>query len=307
MIEKLKVALIYGGISSEREISIKSGKSVERVFKKLGVNYRVFDPIERERFISGLVHFKPDVAFLALHGKGGEDGTIQGVLEFLNIPYTGSGVKASAIAMDKALTKKILKSEGIKVPEGTVVCSLEELSLFPLPAVVKPSKEGSSVGVFIVKSEEELINAVKNALKLDNTIIVEEYIKGRELTVGYLNGEPLEIVEIVVEDGFYDYKNKYFSGKTEYICPAHIESNLYREIQDIARRSCEIVGIRGAARVDIILSEDNVPYVLEINTIPGLTDKSLLPKSAKASGINFEELIEKMVIEAVYEKEETKK
>jgi len=307
LIEKLKVALIYGGISSEREISIKSGKSVERVFKKLGVNYRVFDPIERERFIGELVNFKPDVAFIALHGKGGEDGTIQGVLEFLNIPYTGSGIKASAIAMDKAITKKILKSEGIKVPEGTVVYSLEELSSFPLPAVVKPSKEGSSVGVFIVESEKELINAVKNALKLDDTIIVEKYIKGKELTVGYLNGEPLEIVEIVVEDGFYDYKNKYFSEKTKYICPANIESNLYREIQDVARRSCEIVGIRGAARVDIMLSEDNVPYVLEINTIPGLTDKSLLPKSAKASGISFEELIEKMVIEAVYEKEETKK
>ncbi len=305
MIKDLKVALVYGGISSEREISIKSGKAVEKALIRLGVDFKSFDPIDRKRFIDELLKYKPDVAFLALHGKGGEDGIIQGVLEFLNIPYTGSDIKASAIAMDKALTKRILMSEGINVPYGITVSS-EDFDFSIFPAVVKPSKEGSSVGVFIVRDEYELKSAVKEALKLDSTVIVEQYIDGRELTVGILNGEPLEIVEVIVKDGFYDYKNKYFSENTKYICPANLNREIYRKIQSIAKRICKIIGVKGTARVDIILSEDT-PYVLEINTIPGLTEKSLLPKSAKAAGIEFDELIERMILGVLYEKEKTRK
>ena len=311
MLKNLKIALLYGGISSEREISIKSGKAVEESFKRLGLNYRVFDPVEGKLFLEKLVDYSPDIAFIALHGKGGEDGTIQGVLDFLNIPYTGSTQKTSAITIDKDLTKKILSIENLPVPKGKVLFreNFEEdmIEDIKLPVVVKPATEGSSIGVFIVNSASELKDAVKNAFKLDSKVIVEEFIKGRELTVGILNGQPLEIVEIIVEEGFYDYKNKYFSDKTKYICPAYLEKDLYREIQNIAKKSCEILNVEGAARVDFILSDDGIPHILEINTIPGLTDHSLLPKSAAAAGLSFDDLIENILLGALYGKKEKDK
>lgn len=289
-----KVALIYGGKSSEREISIKSGKQVEKALKELGYQIQVFDPIEPEKFIKEIKEFEPDKAFIVLHGKGGEDGTIQGVLDFLNIPYTGSGVKASAVAMDKALTKDILKSHGIPVPEGIVLFDKEQLNTnhIKLPVVVKANSEGSSIGVYIVKTEDELIEAVDKAFQLDDKVIVEQFIEGRELTVGILNGKPLEIVEIVVKEGFYDFKNKYISDQIEYICPAKIKEEIYKKIQKIAVYSYNIIGCKGAVRVDFILDKNLTPYVLEINTIPGMTDHSLLPKAAKVSGISFNQLVE---------------
>ncbi len=289
-----KVALIYGGNSSEREISIKSGKQVEKALKELGYQIQVFDPIEPEKFIKEIKEFEPDKAFIVLHGKGGEDGTIQGVLDFLNIPYTGSGVKASAVAMDKALTKDILKSHNIPVPEGIVLFNKDQLNTqqIKLPAVVKANSEGSSIGVYIVKTKEELIEAVEKAFQLDNKVIIEQFIEGRELTVGVLNGKPLEIVEIIVKEGFYDFENKYISDQIEYVCPAKIDQKVYKTMQELALYGYNIIGCKGAVRVDFMLDKEMRPYVLEINTIPGMTDHSLLPKAAKASGINFHQLVE---------------
>lgn len=307
MIKNKKVALLYGGYSSEREISIKSGKAVEKSLKKLSLNFKVFDPVDRENFIKDLTDYNPDIVFIALHGKGGEDGTIQGVLEFLGYRYTGSGIKASSIAMDKAITKDILKNYSIPMANWVVLSSYEvsmlEENLKKLsnkyPKVVKPSEEGSSIGVYIVNSKDELIEAVKNSFKYGKKVLVEDFIKGREITVGILNGEPLEIIEIKVKSGFYDFKNKYFSDETEYICPANIETNLYKKIQNIALDIYKIIGCKGAVRVDFILGEDNIPYFLEINTIPGMTDHSLLPKSAKAKGIDFDNLILKLLEEGL--------
>ncbi len=304
-----KIALLYGGISSEREISIKSGKAVEKAFKELGLNYKVFDPINRDSFISDLVMFNPDIAFIALHGKGGEDGTIQGLLEFLGIPYTGSGIKASAIAMDKSLTKTILKANGIPVPNGFVlenINDIKDIGNLNFPIVVKANSEGSSVGVFIVENPYEMEKRVKDCFKLDKKVIIEEFVKGRELTVSILNGKPLEIVEIQVEDGFYDYENKYITGKTRYICPAEIDKHIYKELQNLSLKAYNLIECKGAARVDIILDNDSNPYILEINTIPGLTEHSLLPKAAKAADISFNNLILEMVWGVLNEKKSQK-
>ncbi len=300
MSSNLKVALLYGGNSSEREISIKSGKSVENALKKLGYVYKSFDPVEKESFIKELTSFNPDVVFIALHGKGGEDGTIQGVLDFLGYKYTGSPLKASAIAIDKAITKDIVKNYGITVPDSTTVFSKEEaLSLsVDFPKVVKVATEGSSIGVFIVSNLEEYKKAVEEAFKIGDKVLIEEFIEGRELTVGILNGKPLDIIEIKVEKGFYDYKNKYFTDKTQYICPAEIDKKLYKKIQEDALTVYKVLGCKGAARVDFLLKESS-PYFLEINTIPGLTDHSLLPKAAAYRGITFEKLIEEMIKDAV--------
>lgn len=304
MIKNKKVALLYGGYSSEREISIKSGKAVENSLKKLSLNYKVFDPINREKFIKELTEFNPDVVFIALHGKGGEDGTIQGVLEFLGYKYTGSGIKASSIAMDKAITKDILKNYDIPMANWMVLNDNDGINILNeklkklnnrFPKVVKPSEEGSSIGVNIVNSKDDLIEAVKNSFKYGKKVLVEDFIKGREITVGILNGEPLEIVEIKVISGFYDFKNKYLSDETEYICPAEIEDSLYKGIQKIAVDIYSIIGCKGAVRVDFILGEDKIPYFLEINTIPGMTDHSLLPKAAKVKGIDFDNLILKIL------------
>ncbi len=296
-----KIALLYGGYSSEREISIKSGKAVENALKELNLNYKVFDPIERKNFINELVKYNPDVVFIALHGKGGEDGTIQGVLDFLGYKYTGSPQKASAIAMDKILSKKLVKFHNIPTPNWYVIKNTEELKSIDLtfPKVVKAPREGSSIGVYIVNNDEELIEAVNNCFKYDDEILIEDFIKGREITIGILNGEPLDIIEIKVEKGFYDYKNKYFSDKTSYICPAEIEPELYKKLQKTAVDIYNIIGCKGVARVDFILDENGIAYFLEINTIPGLTDHSLVPKMAKYKGISFNELILKILQGAI--------
>jgi len=302
LLNKLKIALLYGGSSSEREISIKSGKAVENALKKLGFQYSVFDPAEGKDFIKKITDYNPDLAFIALHGKIGEDGTIQGVLEFLGIKYTGSDLKTSAICMDKSLTKDILKAEGITVPEGYTIQNLDQINDLRLgyPVVVKPNSEGSSIGVKIVENEDQLGKAVGEILKIDSKVIIERFIKGREITVGILNGEPLDIIEIKVKEGFYDYYNKYISQETEYICPAEIESSLYRKIQNTALKIYNILGCKGVARVDFILDKDK-PYFLEVNTIPGLTDHSLIPKAAAVKGINFESLILKIIEGALNE------
>lgn len=300
-----RIALVYGGTSKEREISIKSGKAVEKAIKSLGYDYAVFDPIDGKKFIDDIYNYKPDLAFLVLHGKGGEDGIIQAVLEFLNIPYTGSNHTTSAIAIDKSLTKIILKNAGITVPEGEIFYTKEDALKFQpkFPVVVKAATEGSSIGVYIVNNKDEYEKAINEVFNIDEKIIVEQYIKGRELTVSIVDGHAYDIVEIKVAEGFYDFNNKYAGEKTVYECPAKIEPELYKNIQEIGLKVYNILNCKGAARVDIILSEDNVPYVLEINTIPGMTERSLLPKAVSASNIDFNQLVSMIINNSLKGKE----
>lgn len=294
--KNIKIALLYGGFSKEREISIKTGKAVENALKRLDYSFKVFDPINRENFIKEIVSYKPDLAFIALHGKGGEDGQIQALLEFLNIKYTGCDFKTSAICMDKKLTKKILSTYNIPVPKDY---NLENLKL---PAVFKPKEEGSSIGVYIVKDKNQLKEVLNKIENLDDYLI-EEYIEGRELTVSILNGKVLPIIEIKTQSGFYDFENKYISNETQYLCPAPLTKNLEEKINDISLKCYNYLNCKGAIRVDIILSKDNNPFVLEINTIPGMTDHSLLPKAAAYVGISFDNLVEKIIEGALNEKE----
>jgi len=286
--------LVYGGQSSEREISIKSGKAVKGALERLGIPFKEFDPVEPEKFIREILSYQPDVVFNALHGRIGEDGTIQGFFELAGFRYTGSPVKASAVAMDKALTKEIVKGLGVPTPRWTTVSvdQMPEWELFP--AVVKPNSEGSSIGVFIVNSPAELEKALSEAFQYDKTVLVEEFIDGREITVGLINGQPLEPIEIVVGEGFYDYHNKYFSDKTRYIVSPQMEKSLKEKLFSYSSAVYDRLGCRGAARVDFMVKGD-IPYFLEINTIPGLTDHSLLPKAAEHSGISFDQLIQKII------------
>jgi len=291
----LKVALLYGGNSSERQISIKTGKAVENALKNLGYDYKVFDPIEKQKFINDILQYNPDLAFIALHGKGGEDGQIQAILDFFGIKYTGSGPKTSAICMDKNLTKNILRNYSIPVPKDY---ALENIKF---PVVLKPSEEGSSIGVHIIFNKSELKKALQDLKNYEN-ILIEEYIKGRELTVSILNDKVLPIIEIKVKNGFYDYENKYFSNETKYICPAKLPFVIEEKVKTYAKKAYNILKCKGAVRVDFILSEDNTPYLLEINTVPGMTEHSLLPKSAKVIGYTFEQLVNEIIIEALNEK-----
>lgn len=286
--EVKKVALLYGGVSKERDVSIKSGKAVEKALKSLGYDVKSFDPADKEKFINQLLTFQPNIAFIALHGKGGEDGQIQSVLDFYGIKYTGCDATTSAICFNKRFTKDILKANNIPVPQDVSPDELE------FPVVVKPVNEGSSIGVFIVKDKNELQEAL-NMLKDYEDILVERFIPGRELTVGILNGEVLPIVEIKVKNGFYDYENKYISNETEYLCPAPLNFVITETIKKLAKKTYEVLKCKGAVRIDFILSEDNQPYVLEVNTIPGMTDHSLLPKAANAAGYSFEELVQKII------------
>jgi len=292
-----KIALLYGGYSREREISIKSGKAVEKALNQLGYDYKVFDIIERDKFIKEILEYKPDLAFIVLHGKGGEDGTIQAILEFLGIPYTGSDMKTSVIAMDKVLTKMYLKNFGIPTPDWIFFTEEKEaLSYRPdFPVVVKAPTEGSSIGVYIVNNQQEYENAVKEVFDLDDKVLIEKFIKGRELTVSILDDEVFDIVEVVVSEGFYDFNNKYITGKTQYICPAQLDEDVYKSIQGLGYKVYKLLNCKGPARVDIILENNNNPYVLEVNTIPGMTEFSLLPKAALARGITFNQLVEKVI------------
>ena len=291
MLSDLKIALVYGGRSSEREISIKSGEAVKRSLERLKLNFKVFDPADPKKFIKDLIDYNPDVIFNLLHGKFGEDGSIQGLFEILGYRYTGSPVKASAIAMDKSLTKELAGVSGVKTPKWITVKRPEEAEKWDLfPAVVKPNQEGSSIGVEIVYEKDKLPESVKKALKIDNEAVIEQFISGREITVGIINGRTLEPIEIVVEDGFYDFENKYISEKTQYIVsPDLTEKERERLMQD-SLKIYKKIGCKGAARVDFIL-KDGIPYFLEINTIPGMTDHSLLPKAASASGMDFDTLV----------------
>ena len=292
----MKVALIFGGPSPEAEISRKSAESVESALKKLG--YEVF-PVELGKDLPlKLMEINPDRAFLVLHGSPGEDGTVQGLLEVMGIPYTGSGVAASAVTIDKDLTKRVLKSHGIPVPAGITLYGEDEVTPEELefPCVVKPARTGSSVGVNLVKSPDRFREALKEAFKYDSKVLIEELLEGKELTVGVVNGRALTPVEIVPGREFYDYAAKYEDSSTRYLVPASVNSHLEKRLKSLAEQVYKVLECRGAVRVDFKLNRFGSPFVLEVNTIPGLTERSLLPKAAAYEGLSFEELIEEMIL-----------
>lgn len=301
-----KVVLLAGGMSSEREVSLMSGKGVYDALVSASVDVTRFDP--KEQSISELEKGGFDRAFIALHGRYGEDGTIQGVLEYLKIPYTGPGVKASAVAMDKSLTKQIWREKQIPSPRGMLVSADSDLNFvmreLGRDLVVKPAREGSSIGLTKLKDAtvEELHEAIVRAGALDNHVLVEERIFGRELTVAILgagqDSKVLPIIEIIAPNGDYDYQNKYFTNDVRYECPAKLSEDLREEISRTCLSAYRALGARGWSRIDLILAEDGTFSLLEMNTSPGMTAHSLVPLAAKNAGMSYQELVLKMASEA---------
>jgi len=293
------VAVVMGGSSAERDISIRSGSEVMRALHSLGYDARSLD--YDERFLDALGQIKPDVVFIALHGPGGEDGHVQALLEYLSIPYTGSALEAAALSMDKHLTKKLLAAEGLPTP----VWDLYDLTggtlpLLPgsldLPLVIKPRFEGSSAGIRIVRTHEEWTAAMLDASKSYAQILAEEYLAGREFTCAVLGEEALPIVEIIANrDGFYSYDAKYEPGGSTHVVPAPIDDDLAARLQMLGLSAHRLLGLRDYSRTDFIVTADNRPYILEINSLPGLTPASLVPDACAAVGISFEALVERLI------------
>ncbi len=295
-----KVAVLFGGKSAEREISLKSGAAVLAALLRQGVDAHAFDPAERP--LHDLESF--DRAFNALHGRYGEDGTIQGALELMNIPYTGSGVMASSVGMDKWRTKLLWKVLNIKTPDFEVVNAQSDFAAIEhklgLPLFVKPANEGSSIGITKVKKTGDLRPAWILACRADPLVIAEQFIGGGEYTVGILGETPLPIVRIVPKNEFYDYEAKYLRNDTEYLCPCGLSAEKEAQIQAEALQAFRAVGCKGWGRVDFLMDGDSTNdmgdhYFLEVNTSPGMTDHSLVPMAAKAAGISFDELVLKIL------------
>lgn len=292
-----KVGVLFGGRSAEREVSIMSGTGVLNALKSRGVDAHGFDPAERS--LAELAAEKFDRVFIALHGRYGEDGSLQGALEQLGIPYTGSGVMASSVAMDKIFTKKIWLYHALTTPKYAVLNASTDLSKVAdqlgLPLIVKPPHEGSTIGITKVTSADALPAAYQLAAKFDEEVLAEEFIQGRELTVAVLGrgagAYALPLIEIVAPDGNYDYQNKYFTDDTKYLCPAPIDEALTQEIKIMCEEAYRAVNCEGWARIDVLLrASDNKPFLIEINTSPGMTGHSLVPMAAKAAGMSYEDV-----------------
>ncbi len=303
-LRKKRIGVLMGGFSAEREISLRTGKAV---LKALRTKHYTVDGIEANKSLAqSLLKKKIDLAFIALHGKGGEDGTVQGMLEMMKIPYTGSGVLASALAMNKKMTKTILHYQGLPTADFQIIHAeeIERTDFYrsiriPLPLVVKPIAEGSTIGTSIVTGKRTLRKACREAARFDQQILIERFIEGTEITTGIVNGEALPVIEIIPRDGFYSYRSKYTPGSTDYIIPARIGKRTASKIQHLSVKAYHALGCEGVARVDLMLShKNNQPYILEINTIPGMTETSLLPMAAEFAGISFEDLVEQMVLTA---------
>jgi D-alanine-D-alanine ligase len=293
-----KVAVLMGGRSSEREVSMMSGSGVLQALKSRGVDAHAFDPAAQP--LQALKDGRFDRAFIALHGRYGEDGTIQGALELLDVPYTGSGVMASAIAMDKVRTKQIWIAQGLPTPRYLTITGPAHLdtvvSYLGLPLIVKPPHEGSTIGITKVTAEDQLLPAYTAAARLDRDVMAEQFIEGRELTVAMLGSREeamaLPVVEIRAPEGNYDYRNKYFTDDTEYLCPAPLPETMTQEIHRIAVAAYQALACEGWGRVDFMLcARDDKPYLLEVNTAPGMTGHSLVPIAARAVGLSYEDLV----------------
>ena len=331
MDRKLRVAVLMGGTSAERPVSLSTGKQILSALDPYRYRVYALDTASGERFLppAGLPDHvqtlsetasgkpvltvaelqnvaeaeRPDVVFIALHGPGGEDGTVQGMLELMGVPYVGSGVLASALAMDKAMCKRVLMSEGITMPQGLVLRRWDPAARslaaeLPLPVVVKPNSQGSSFGVTIVENPERLGAALDMAFGYDDTILVEQFIRGTEISVPVLGNEDpvaLPIVEIVAASGFYDYESKYTAGATDEIVPARLPAEAANRASQTALQCHRVLGCRGMSRTDMIVTPEQDVYTLEVNTIPGMTPTSLLPRSAQAAGIPFPQLLDRLI------------
>lgn len=287
-----RIGVLMGGLSSEREISLKSGDAVLAGLLRAGykavavdVDVDLAEALRKERI---------EAAFVALHGRWGEDGTVQGMLEMMGIPYTGSGVLGSALAMDKCLDKALLISLGVPTPDYRV-CESKGNGDLPLPFVVKPACEGSSVGISVVRLPQEIAPAMETAFKYGDRVLVERYVEGREITVGIVNGLVLPIVEVRPKSGVYDYSSKYTKGMTEYLVPADLPKEIEKAAQDAALTVWKHFRLAGCARIDMIVDAGNRPQVIDINTSPGMTETSLVPKAWASLGRTFDDLVEEIL------------
>lgn len=294
------VAVVMGGPSAEREVSLNTGAAIANALREYGYTNVVEIDLDPRNFGKQLAESKAEVVFNAVHGLYGEDGRLQTLLEIREMPYTGSGMIASVSCMDKVITKRMLRDAGISTPACLIVNKKESgikekiMQRFSLPVVIKPASQGSSIGVEIVKEEKQLDEALANAFKYSRDILVEEFIGGKELTVSMMqkDGEvvALPVIHIAPHSGMYDYHSKYTKGATEYICPADLDEETTKKVQEISKQAYEVLGCSGVARADVMLDEEGNGYVLEINTVPGMTATSLVPKAAAAAEISFPEL-----------------
>ena len=288
-----KVAVLLGGRSAEREISLKSGAAVLTALQASGVDAHAFDPAVQN--LQALREEGYDCAFIALHGRYGEDGTVQGALELMNMPYTGSGVLASALAMDKWRTKLVWQAAGLPIPGYELLTADSDFDAVTkrlgLPLFIKPANEGSSVGISKVKKASDMRAAYQEAAKFDSLVLAEAFIGGGEYTVAILDEQALPVIKIEPANEFYDYEAKYLRNDTRYICPAGLSPHSEAEMQQLALRGFALIGGSGWGRVDFLMDESGKPYLLEVNTVPGMTDHSLVPMAARQAGINFEQLV----------------
>lgn len=298
-----RVVVAYGGESSEREVSIRTGAAFERALVELGIAPIMIDLV-RSR-VPDLFAARPDVVLIAMHGLDGEDGRLQGMLELLGVPYTGSGVAASSLAMDKVRSKCVFEAFGVPTPAWTIASDGDSVPSVPVPFVVKPALEGSSVGVSIVRTADDWPAAWSKASACRGDVLVEAFVAGRELTVGLFDGEPLGVIEIVAAQEFYDYEAKYLRGDTRYATPT-LAPEVESAVLDAALRAYRALGCRGVARVDVMLDEREGPWVLEANTVPGMTETSLVPKLAAARGVPFAEFVRRMLDAATTDTAQTR-
>ncbi|WP_087500434.1 D-alanine--D-alanine ligase [Pseudomonas sp. SID14000] len=296
-----RVAVLYGGKSAEREVSLKSGAAVIDALTTAGVDVVAIDV--GDDLLDRLQSEKIDRAFIILHGRGGEDGSMQGLLECLGIPYTGSGILASALAMDKLRTKQVWQSLGIPTPRHAVLASESDCLLaateLGFPLIVKPAHEGSSIGMAKVNSAQELVAAWQDAARYDSQVLVEQWIHGPEFTVAVLRGQVLPPIALGTPHVFYDYDAKYIANDTQYRIPCGLDSVKEQELIDLTARACDAIGIEGWGRLDVMQDEQGRFWLLEVNTAPGMTDHSLVPMAARAAGLDFQQLVLAILAESV--------
>lgn len=292
-----KVAVLMGGKAAEREVSLRSGQAVTQALISAGVDAHAEDVSDIEQLQRVAKSY--DRAFIALHGRWGEDGVVQAVLDDLGLPYTGSEMQASAIAMDKLRTKWMWMGAGLPTPGFVWVSDYMPLDIeyfdLPFPVIVKPCHEGSSIGMRKVYDKAELVEAVKYAQQFDSEVLIEQWVVGREFTCAVLNGETLPMVELKTTHDFYDFDAKYKANDTQYICPCEMDEELNSDIQELVLQAFNVVGGKTWGRIDIMLDEDQQPWLIEFNSSPGMTSQSLVPMSAKAAGIDFQQLVVKVL------------
>ncbi|HLS60375.1 MAG TPA: D-alanine--D-alanine ligase [Virgibacillus sp.] len=303
----MKIAVLYGGVSGEREVSLSSGKGIIAALEKN--NHQVIGIDFNPDRMQEIIELDVDLVFIGLHGKFGEDGRIQGLLDMLNIPYVGSDVLSSALAMDKQQAKRVFKTNGIPIAKSSIYYETKQMNkqhvvaqikgAFTPPFVIKPNREGSTLGLTIIENQDQVPDALDNAFASDDVVLVEEFIKGKELTVPVLGalGEEraLPVIEIIPKNDFYDYESKYAEGGSEHIIPARIDDETTKRVQEYAVLAHQSLGCETYSRVDFILTDDHVPMILEVNTLPGMTPTSLFPDAAQATGMSYEQMIETFV------------